>query len=133
MHTWTGVASGTGSCTIVITLGPSTDIGVVIAELSGQGASPVDSVGTCVNSSYGTSCTVTASTATTLANDYALAFWFQQCGTTPSATGWTLSQNTTLDGLFTKGVPTLGTIVSNAGGSYNSCAWILVQLVVIKP
>lgn len=117
IYAWYGVAAGTGSCTVTVTPGASSNVGVTVVELTGQGASPLDAHGNCSNVS-GSTCTGSAGSATTFANDFAIMFWACKSSSTPAATGWTLSVNNNFDGIFTQASISYGTTVSFSGTGF---------------
>lgn len=118
-----GVAAGTGACTVTVTLtGGAVTVGITGVEITGQAPSPIDGFGTAAELG-GTTLTVSASTATTAAGDYGVAFWCQQLSSTPAASGWTALVNNLFDGNFGQASISSGTTVSaplsalNGGGS----------------
>lgn len=134
-----GVAAGSGSCELEISVSGGTGtsaVGITGAELTGQSASPIDATASGSITS-GSSLSLTAGNATTSANDYALTFWSSNLASNSIAvSGWSeLAQNVyeseTYGGNFGIAVPTAGTTVGASISNLNSTGGAGVAFMVV--
>jgi hypothetical protein len=117
---WTGNASGSGACTVTISVSPNENIGIVMAEFSGQ--TGIDQTAT-KNSPASTTLSFSSGGATSCTSELGIVGWASNGSITPAATGWNLigSWYPFFDGAFTQTLGAPGT-VTFSGTSFNGTA-----------